>query len=709
MQPVAIGVVSSLSGFLIGILVALLLARHLLARELYVLRKKVTSLSELPGKRDAAAAEGDGKATHVGNRASTASSFVGSEASGDVSFLNKALEATWPFVSQYCERILREEVEPALQRSVPEMFSGIHFGKCHLGQSPIRVKRVMAASEERQTSSRDTVTNVRFVGEVMLDGDCEIELHVPHSIRSTTVGISNLKLFGKAVFEMFQLLPKPPFVSGGVVYFTNPPALDLTMIGDFAGLLNLGFVKQKIIDVITQQLGRKIVLPKRYVRPLNSDVDIFELTSPQPEGILRVAVMETRGLREPGLVTAGRTVSDALERATGLRLGRSSMNPYVRVIFGDVDWRTKAKPGSANPLWQEDNVVDLTVHDRYAQQLSIAVYNEEHSLIWGVAQGQCFGKCSVGVETLIMQTEDKWWPLVTDELVSESSKDLSASGKRVMFASIRFSTTTALNSNGLSSDGVFIRLCAEWRPFNTDWRQAQALLDGRSLHRGWKLQSGSSGRISQSQRVIRVPGAVNDVTCKLLVGVHSANGLPSHRGMYRCTVACASAAKSAHATDEARTQKTSQYTQGIRRTKTRYYGRGRELALGHEASDVSSVEAIWERPFFFHLRVPGDAVVSITVQEQQKDDAKREHKRAPTHKTLGTMSYAVANLLSRENLEDVLEAPLEFDFDESTKCGVDDLPPPCVQLALRLWLLGPPYSEVAEGADDTDIMRTVTV
>ena len=86
-----------------------------------------------------------------------------------------------------------------------------------------------------QHEHREQVTSVRIVTEAVLDRDCEIELRVKNveknilgslswvALPGAAIGVTNVKIRGTLVIELFHLLPRLPLIGGIRIYFSNPP------------------------------------------------------------------------------------------------------------------------------------------------------------------------------------------------------------------------------------------------------------------------------------------------------------------------------------------------------------------------------------------------------------------------------------------------------------------------------------------------------
>lgn len=299
--------------------------------------------------------------------------------------LNLMLKECWKFVSEWFETLMRESVQPRLQMNMPPGVS-IHFGDaCHLGTNPLVVRNPVATSYQQSMVAGDAsgasaggasvIHNVRIVGDLDYRGNCTIVA----VLSPGRVELSRLTVTGAIVIELVRLLPRPPFFSGIRIFMPNAPEVNLKVGSHMLGLpINFSFVKDKLIQALSDIIAFHLVLPNRLAIPLVNDLDAFPLKHPRAQGVLRVEVLEARGLRHPG---------DLLRAVSGGAAGFTA-HPYVAVTVGSTRWCTPpAQHGSQTPRWGGDVVAvhDFLVMDCMAQLLRIDVKDADYNLLGGQA------------------------------------------------------------------------------------------------------------------------------------------------------------------------------------------------------------------------------------------------------------------------------------------------------------------------------------
>lgn len=579
-------------------------------------------------------------------------------------FLNEILRLMWPRLSDCVRGMLITDVEPALQAAVPKLLSGIRFSRdqCHLGNKPMRFLTLTAEADERWSEELGVFTCIRLVGDVVLDGTSEINLIIPGI---ATVGASCFKLEGRLVIELFRLLPHMPIVGGMRVYFANPPALDIKMTGRLGALLNLGMLKRRILDVLSNQLRNKVVLPQRITSKLSDVVDPIRLKSSRPEGILRVGVLEVRGLR----------LEDKIETRCGAACARSlrkkAINGFTQLSFGGSVWRNEAVQSTDAGCfhWASSGegvgAMDFPVHDRHAQWLEVSVFRAERSVAWGSWTGEMLGGCRIPVPSLVEIARtavvgESLWTLDLDEgdmdiqrNISRMYDETNSCGRMVSDpARLRGQRRGSIGSTQLI--GPHVRLVVEWRPISRSNQVARQLLAGEPLGNPWVLRHCEPSK--------------EGIVAVLLVGVYGATGLPHEAGTYCCRVVSRDG--------ERCKSKDSPHVVGV-------------LERGSAAADRSSLQASgtdsvcvhWETPFFFNLRTPTEATVDISVFSVE---ARGERRR------FGSATLPVVEALRRRSMQ------LEYTQVQLRSGG--DLAPGRpgqsvgasvrVRVVLKLWLLG---------------------
>mmetsp|Transcript_4970 Transcript_4970/g.14522 ORF Transcript_4970/g.14522 Transcript_4970/m.14522 type:complete len:781 (-) Transcript_4970:69-2411(-) len=277
----------------------------------------------------------------------------------DPELLNSLIKEVWEFVSLWFENKMRQDVERAIQNVMPAGI-GFQFGDaCNLGRTPMTMHAPVTTTYMQPGSSEgEDIENVRIVGELQYHGDCRLEA----SVSAGKVMVTDLTLAGAIVIELIRMVPRPPFFSGIRLYFPNPPEVDLQVESAMLGLnMSFAFIRGTIIQALSGVIAKSVVLPNRFAFTFAKDLDPFPLRHPRPQGVLRVAVLEARGLRDPGRML--------------------SVDPFVAVSVGSTTWSTPPAKGTLSPRWDGSAVHDFFVMDRLAQVLRVEVRDADNGYL----------------------------------------------------------------------------------------------------------------------------------------------------------------------------------------------------------------------------------------------------------------------------------------------------------------------------------------
>lgn len=588
------------------------------------------------------------------------SDVEGSKGSNEALF-NEAARHLWPYISKYVETLLREEVQPALQSALPEVLSGVRFTeKCHLGdQAPIfesieclKVER--GYRQDDPCGSRYREASLRLVAEVALAGNCEIELEIPMEFPMMNVerleprlGVSDLRLRGTLVVELSHLLEDLPLIGGIQVFFVNPPELDLKLTGAIGWMQHVGVIKRMLVDAILKQLGTVLVLPKRVASPFADEVDVFQLLTPMPEGILRLEVKAVskaneRDEQSDEQANVGTRIHDVALRLIDGSMPSPRLAPvYIRVVSGSGGYRTPSArlTDGGVALWDVDNTFDFTVHDRVAQKFMVSLHCEGHSWMLGHTH-DCLAYSEVSAQAI----------------VESMHNDLT----------IRMSAMLSESPNAdHEPEDILVTFGKDWRSF-TRWEIPDQM----------PIAAQSSWRLHRHTLVgrTRVLDDDDDINCKLLVGFYGAQNLPSEELTYWCKVTCTNVrtfgdGEKINAPMKHKVKETAR-VQGELCSKWQHSTRG-SWRLGSQSNMSGAramVRVVWEQPKFFHFSDTKGA--ELTVELFCSDQKK----------CLGYITFQPSSLLECDDFAQIVDRKLT------------GFPPglthtPSVRIVFQLWVL----------------------
>ncbi|XP_056107903.1 extended synaptotagmin-3 [Rhinichthys klamathensis goyatoka] len=265
-------------------------------------------------------------------------------------WINKILQQAWPFFGMYMEKLLIENIQPAV-RSSSSHLKTFTFTKVHMGQKAPTVSGVRVYTHELET--REVILDFNIV----YDADVDIDADVKPAIK---VGVKGLQLQGMLRVILEPLIGQAPLVGGVTMFFIRRPALQVNWTG-MTNLLDGPGLSQMSESAIVDIIASLMVLPNRMCIPLIDQVKVDQMKFPLPRGVVRVHVLEARNL----------VAKDT--HMMGLVKGKS--DPYTVLRVGNKQFKTKTIKENLNPRWNE--VYEFVIHEAPGQELEVELYDED--------------------------------------------------------------------------------------------------------------------------------------------------------------------------------------------------------------------------------------------------------------------------------------------------------------------------------------------
>lgn len=321
-------------------------------------------------------------------------------------WVNRIIDQMWPYVGEMVYKILKESVEPEMQKNMPKALNTLYFETIDLGNKPPYVANVTSYASKSEHKKSEFI----FDMDLCYNGDATIKL----AVKKVKLGLSNIELRGilRVIFKPLVAEYNP--VGGVTVFFLNRPKLkfDLT---NLLNVLDLPGLKSSLRRITDDVIASFAVLPNRIAVPLATGVDASDLQYPIPEGVLRVKVVEAKNLvaKDMGLVKKGKS------------------DPYAIVRVGAQNFRTKVIANDLNPEWNE--TFEAFVDNSEGQKLEAVIYDEDTS-----SKDSKIGELDTDIaSTVETGYRDLWLPLegvkqgsvhlqMTWFHLSASSSDLSS-------------------------------------------------------------------------------------------------------------------------------------------------------------------------------------------------------------------------------------------------------------------------------------------
>lgn len=267
-----------------------------------------------------------------------------------VDWVNKVLEQAWPFFGMYMEKLLKENIQPAVRLSSPALKT-FTFTKIHFGHIPLRITGMKAYTHEVDQREVILDMNISYEGDVDIDADVNSAM---------TAGVKGLKLQGMMRVILEPLIGQAPLVGGVTYFFIRRPTLQINWTG-LTNLLDSPGFSSLSEDTIMDIIASLMVLPNRMCVPLIDQVKAGQMRFPLPRGVVRVHLLEAR---------------DLLAKDTymlGLVKGKS--DPYAILRVGNRHFQSKTIKENLHPRWNE--VYEFVAHEAPGQELEVELFDED--------------------------------------------------------------------------------------------------------------------------------------------------------------------------------------------------------------------------------------------------------------------------------------------------------------------------------------------
>ncbi|XP_060909813.1 extended synaptotagmin-3 [Labrus mixtus] len=296
-----------------------------------------------------------------------------------VNWLNKVLEQAWPFFGMYMEKLLKENIQPAVRLSSTAL-KVFTFTKIHFGHIPLRITGMKAYTDE--VDQREVVLDM----DICYDGDVDIDVDVNPPI---TAGVKGLKLKGMMRVILEPLIGQAPLVGGVTFFFIQRPTLEINWTG-MTNLLDSPAFSSLSEGTIMDIISSLMVLPNRMCIPLVEQVKVDQMRFPLPRGVVRVHLLGARDL----------VAKDTY--MMGLVKGKS--DPYATVRVGNIHFKSKTVKENLHPTWNE--VHEFVVHEAPGQELEVDLFDEDTD------KDDFIGKYHLDLGEVKREKEmDQWFPL----------------------------------------------------------------------------------------------------------------------------------------------------------------------------------------------------------------------------------------------------------------------------------------------------------
>lgn len=283
-------------------------------------------------------------------------------------WLNRILLQVWPNVNSYAKTLLKDLIEPAVAESLANYkLSGFKFERMILGTIAPRVGGVKVY--DKNLSRNEIIMDI----DLFYAGDCDISF-VLQRIRG---GIKDLQIHGMVRVVMKPLISKIPLVGGLQIFFLNNPSIDFNLVGA-ADILDMPGFSDILRRCIVEQVSKMMVLPNKLSIKLSDEIPTVDLRMPEPEGVLRIHLVQAQNLMKKDVSMLGKGKSD----------------PYAVITVGAQQWKTKHIDNNVNPRW--DFWCEARIMQSLGQMLDIEVFDKDEG-----NDDDKLGKCSLDISQVV--------------------------------------------------------------------------------------------------------------------------------------------------------------------------------------------------------------------------------------------------------------------------------------------------------------------
>lgn len=266
-------------------------------------------------------------------------------------WLNRILSQVWPNVNHYAKDLIKEVIEPAVQESLNfYKLTGFAFKKMRIGSIPPRIGGVKVY--DKNIARNEIIMDM----DLFYAGDCDISF----TLKGLTGGIQDFQIHGMIRVVMKPLITTMPLVGGLQIYFLNNPTIDFNLVG-VVDLLDMPGLSDLLRKIIVEQVAAMMVLPNKLPIVLSESVPVQFLKFPEPQGVLRVHVVEAKHLMKKDISLLGKGKSD----------------PYAILILGDKMCKTQTIDNTVDPKW--DYWCEFPIFAVSGQTLDIRLMDEDDS------------------------------------------------------------------------------------------------------------------------------------------------------------------------------------------------------------------------------------------------------------------------------------------------------------------------------------------
>ncbi|XP_058061692.1 extended synaptotagmin-2 isoform X1 [Anopheles bellator] len=295
-------------------------------------------------------------------------------------WLNKILKQVWPNANFYAKNLIKESIEPNIQQAMAGYkLNGFKFDRMILGTIPPRIGGVKVY--DKNVSRNEIIMDL----DLFYAGDCDISF----ALSGLRGGIKDFQIHGTVRVIMKPLISQMPLVGGLQIFFLNNPNIDFNLVG-VVDLLDMPGLSDILRKIIVEQVAAIMVLPNKLPIVLSDGVPALSLKMPEPEGVLRIHVVEAKDLMKKDISMLGKGKSD----------------PYAIISVGAQQFRTQTIDNTVNPKW--DYWCEAEINAILRQEIELNLWDWDPGFP-GVQNDDFLGRATVEISSVTKNGEIDTW------------------------------------------------------------------------------------------------------------------------------------------------------------------------------------------------------------------------------------------------------------------------------------------------------------
>ncbi|KAH8293013.1 hypothetical protein KR054_006111, partial [Drosophila jambulina] len=299
-------------------------------------------------------------------------------------WLNKILKQVWPNANHFARTLVKETIEPNVALALANYkMNGFRFDRIILGTIPPRIGGVKIY--DKNVDRNEIIMDL----DLFYASDCDINFY----LGGMKGGIKDFQIHGWVRVVMKPLIRSMPLVGGLQIFFLNNPNIDFNLVGviDFMDMPGLSDLLRRII---VEQIGNVMVLPNKLPISLSEEVSAVALKMPEPEGILRIHVVEAKDLMKKDISVLGKGKSD----------------PYAIINVGAQEFKTQIIDNNVNPKW--DYWCEACIFTTIGHYIGFSLWDYDQTMP-GVQSDDVLGRlASIDIASVIKKgVVDSWLTL----------------------------------------------------------------------------------------------------------------------------------------------------------------------------------------------------------------------------------------------------------------------------------------------------------